>query len=248
MKKKILTLLLAGILCLPMTAMTFAAEAEITADAEGEVKLLGEDAEGAFHVQLKNSTGKEIKEVKINVAGKVEYKDAGNLLKEEEVFAAEEERLLCCVPYEEEAKDTAKEDKEKKEPELPVYNLKVTFVDDTTAEIHTFPFGDIEKGEIHMEEDVAYLVFESVSQKLSVNTLETEKKIAEQIKAAEKAAATAKNNSGGGDSYEDYYDYSYDYSYDDSYDDNYYDDYDYGDSGSADDGGEDSCLDDGLLY
>lgn len=246
MKKKILTLLLAGALCFSMTTAVFASETETTAESEAGVKLLGEDAEGAFHVQLKNDTGKEIKEVKINVAKKVEYKDAENLLKEDDVFAADEERLLCFLPLkEEEEEETESAAKEKKEPEIPVYNIRFTFADDTTAELHTFPFGDIEKGELHLEGELVYLVFESVSLKQSVNTLESETKIAGEIKAAAEAAAAAKTQSSSNSdySYEEYYDYSDDYSYDDAYDD-----YDYGDTGSADDGGGDACLDDGVLY
>lgn len=185
---------------------------------------------------LKNSTGKEIKEVKINVAGKVEYKDAENLLKEEEVFAAEEERLLCYVPAE--AEETEEADEEK-EPEIPVYNLKFTFADDTTAEIHTFPFGDIENGELHLEGEIAYLVFDSVSLKESVNTLETETKIAEEIKAAAEAAAAAAESYSN-----DYYEDDYDYYYEDDGNDYYYED-NGSDNGG---GGEDSCLDGGLLF
>lgn len=236
MKKKILTVLLAGAMCFSMTTAAFATEAETAVEETTEMKLLGEDAEGAFHVVLKNSTGKEIKEVKINVAGKVEYKDAENLLKEEEVFAAEEERLLCYAPVK--AEETEEADQEK-EPEIPVYNLKFTFADDTTAEIHTFPFGDIENGELHMEGEIAYLVFDSVSLKESVNTLETETKIAEEIKAAAEAAAAAAESYSN-----DYYEDDYDYYYEDDGNDYYYED-NGSDNGG---GGEDSCLDGGLLF
>lgn len=107
MKKRILTVLLAGVMCFSMTTAAFAAETDAAASETAEtteMKLLGEDAEGAFHVALKNSTGKDIKEVKINVAKKVEYKDAENLLKEDDIFKADEERLLCCVPLKEEKK------------------------------------------------------------------------------------------------------------------------------------------------
>lgn len=239
MKKRILTVLLAGVMCFSMTTAAFAAETDAAASETAEtteMKLLGEDAEGAFHVALKNSTGKDIKEVKINVAKKVEYKDAENLLKEDDIFKADEERLLCCVPLKEEKKeaDTEKD----KEPEIPVYNIKLTFADDTTAEVHTFPFGDIEEGELHLEGEIAYLVFDSVSLKESVNTLETETKIADEIKAAAEAAAARSSKS------DDYYE-------DDYYDDYYYDDsndYYYEDSGSDNSGGDDSCLEGGLLF
>lgn len=240
MKKKILAALFAGVLCVSAAASVSAAEtAAISAEAEekDEVKLLGEDAEGAFHVLLRNNTGKDIKEVKINVAGKVEYKDAENILAENDVFAADEERLLCYLPVKEEETE-AKDTKEEKEPEIPVYNIQFTFADDTTAEIHTFPFGDLEEGELKLEGEIAYLIFDCISLKESVNTLETETKIANEIKAAKEAAAASAVQSYDY-SEEDAYDYNYDYDYDYDYDES-------GDTGS-DDGGDDSCLTGGIL-
>ena len=67
------------------------------------------------------------------------------------------------------------EDKDDAEKEIPKYNIQLTFEDGTTAEIHTFPFGDTEEAELKLEGEVAYLVFDSISQKKEYNTLETEK-------------------------------------------------------------------------
>lgn len=254
MKKKILTALIAGILGSAVIASgsvcTFAAETD-AAEETSELKTIGakEKEEGAFSVKLKNATGKDIKDIKIKVSGHSEFADVENLLEKEEIFAADEERILNYLPKLKEETEEKKEDTEKKEEPL-VFDIQLTFADDTTAVVHTFPFGDIEGGEICMDGELAYLVFESVSLKKEVNTLETETTIAETIKAQKEAAAQAASSSSGSESY----DYSYDYDYD------YSGDYDYGygddggsDAGSGDDGGSDageggdSCLNGGLL-
>ena len=138
--------------------------------------------------------------------------------------------------------DTAKADTEKtdetkaKENEVQKYNIQLTFEDGTTAEIHTFPFGDTEEAELHLEGSVAYLVFDSTSQKKSINTLDTEKALAPTPTAAPAAQATAES-----------YDYNESYDYDDSYD--YDNSYDYDDSSddSSDDGADDGCLGNAIL-
>ena len=141
------------------------------------------------------------------------------------------------------------EDKDDAEKEIPKYNIQLTFEDGTTAEIHTFPFGDTEEAELKLEGEVAYLVFDSISQKKEYNTLETEKALAP--KPTEAAAQAASETT---QSYDNSSDYSNDYDYNNDYD--YSNDYDYGnddsgdydgsDDGGSDDGG-DGCLDDGLL-
>lgn len=255
MKKKILTALFAGIfgsaVIVSGSVCTFAAGTEVaekSAEDTAELKTIGakEKEEGAFSVKLKNATGKDIKEIKIKVSGHSEFADTENLLEKDAVFAAEEERILNYLPKVKEETEEKKEDSKEKEEPL-VFDIQLTFADDTTAVVHTFPFGDIEEGEICMDGELAYLVFESVNLKKEVNTLETETTIAEMIKAQKEAAAQAAASSSGSESY----DYSYDYDYD------YSGDYDYGDgddggsdAGSGDGGttdGGDGCLNGGLL-
>ena len=156
------------------------------------------------------------------------------------------------------ADDTAKtdeksdgEDKDDAEKEIPKYNIQLTFEDGTTAEIHTFPFGDTEEAELHLEGDIAYLVFDSISQKKEFNTLETEKALAP--KPTEAAAQASESQSTQSYDNSSDYDYNNDYDYDTDYDyDSDYDyDYDGSDDGGSDDGGSDDggdgCLDNGLL-
>lgn len=260
MKQRLLTVLLAGVLgtAVIFSGVTgvFASEAE-TGEEVQDIKIIGSQEEGAYDVQLKNNTGKDIKEFRIKVSGKTEFDDVDNLLDENDVFAADEERILYYLPELDTADEKTAEEAETtddtKEKEPVVYDIKLIFADDTEVLVHTFPFGDIKEGEICLEDEVAYLIFESLSLKEEVNTLETETEIAEKIKAASQPAQTQTYNSSSSYNNDDYYydDYSYD---DDDYyyeDNSSYNDYDYdtNDSSSDDEGGnEDSCLDGGLLY
>ena len=270
MKKKIVTALMTAALgtSLLFSQATMAADntakTEDTAEAdstdaakEEELKTIGEkpeeDKEGVLSVKLKNLTGKVITGVAVKNEKDEKYPD--NFLKDEDKFETDEERVLWFDPNakdeekDAEAKDTeeTKEEDSKDaeaEKEVPKYNIQLTFEDETTAEIHTFPFGDTEEAELHLEGEVAYLVFDSASQKKSFNTLETEQALAP--KPTEAPAQTSSQSTQSYDNSSDY-DYSNDYDYSG-------DDYDYsGDDGdySGDDGGSDTsgngCLDGGLL-
>ena len=237
-------------------------------DAKDEdLKTIGEkpegDTEGVFSAKLKNLTGKVITGFVVKNEKDEEYPD--NFLTEEDKFEADEERVLWFDPNAKDkenegskdtADDTAKteeksdgEDKDDAEKEIPKYNIQLTFEDGTTAELHTFPFGDTEEAELHLEGDIAYLVFDSISQKKEFNTLETEKALAP--KPTEAAAQASESQSTQSYDNSSDYDYSNDYDYDTDYD--YDSDYDYdgSDDGGSDDGGSDDggdgCLDNGLL-
>lgn len=185
-----------------------AEDADKADEEKEDLKTIGEkpeeDTEGVFSVKLKNLTGKVITGVTVKNEKDEEYPD--NFLKEDK-FEADEERVLWFDPSakdkaDEENKDSSNdtkeitdteetktedaktdekaegEDKDDAEKEIPKYNIQLTFEDGTTAEIHTFPFGDTEEAELYLEGEVAYLVFDSISQKKEYNTLETEKALA----------------------------------------------------------------------
>ena len=120
--------------------------------------------------------------------------------------------------------------------------MQITFEDGTTATLHTLPFGDTEEAELHLEGEVAYIVFDSKDLKKSVNTKETEQALAPKPTEAPAQQTSSQTE---------------DYSYDDSYDEYSYDDYSYDDSGDSDGGSDDSgdsdggsddgCLDNAIL-
>ena len=145
------------------------------------------------------------------------------------------------------------------------YDVQLTFEDDSTAELHAFPFGDIEKGDLCYADDVAYLTYTSIESKEQIDTKEAElavKQAAEQ-KAAEEAAAQAaaeqkaaeeaaarkkeaeqaaaaskqQKSSGNSTSSNNNSNPAPSESYSNS-----------GDTGNSESSGDDGCLDDGLLY
>ena len=173
-------------------------ETPVVEEKEPELKTIGQEDKEAFKVEIKNATGKNIKGITIKQTDEESYPE--NMLEDGDVFTDQESRnLYYKVPEqstevsEESAEDTAVESEGTQEKELEQgYDIQLTFEDDSTAELHAFPFEDIEKGEICYEDDVAYLTYTSVASKEELNTKEAELavKAAEQ-KAAEEAAAQA---------------------------------------------------------
>ena len=208
-----------------------------------EIAAIGKKAEGDYEVLIKNATGKAIKGLSIDIDSEGKGED---LLKDQEAFAKDEERMLYVTP-----KET---DPSAKDFKPPVYDLELTFEDDTTVVLHTFPFGDVKEAEIRLQDGVGYLIFESLSLKAEQNTLSHEKNL-----AGASAGAVEYTQDGSTDVYNYYYDYgtdedySYDYSYGNSdYDTSYYEEQSgssdtSGDSGDSTGSGDDSCLDDGLI-
>ena len=243
MKKKIVTILMTAAIGTSLLAgqAVMAADTETATEAKAddtgdsketeEEKTIGKkpetdkDAEGVFSLKFKNLTGKVITEVTVKNEKDEKYPD--NFLEKDDKFAADEERTLWFDPNAdtEEASETS-------EPEVQKYDMQITFEDGTTATLHTLPFGDTEEAELHLEGEVAYIVFDSKDLKKSVNTKETEQALAPKPTEAPAQQTSSQTE-----------DYSYDYSYDDYS----YDDYDYDDSGDSDGGSDDGCLDNAIL-
>lgn len=138
------------------------------------VKTMGEKVKGAYEVLLKNSTGKVITGVSVKSEKEEEYKS--NLLMQKDSFTVNEERILFYKTSGEENADG--------QVEKQSYNVRLTFEDKTEAVLHNFPFGDLTKAEIHMEDEVVYLTYTSASTKAPVST-----KAAEMMAAGEEEAA-----------------------------------------------------------
>ena len=245
MKKKIVTVLMTAAIGTSMLAGQTVMAAETTTETaaetktdedkasdETEEKTIGKkpetdkDAEGVFSLKFKNLTGKVITGVTVKNEKDEKYPD--NFLEKDDKFAADEERTLWFDPNaaKDEAAntDTAEDKGTEAAEEVQKYDMQITFEDETTATLHTLPFGDTEEAELHLEGDVAYIIFDSKDLKKSVNTKETEQALAPKPS----------------------YDYDEDYDYDYSYDEG--DDGDYDDSGdSAAEGGDDGCLDNAIL-
>ena len=173
-------------------------ETPVVEEKEPELKTIGKEDKEAFKVEIKNATGKTIKGIAIKQTDEESYPE--NMLEDGDVFTDQESRNLyykapedTTKETEENTEDMAAESEKAQQKELEQgYDIQLTFEDDSTAELHAFPFEDIEKGEICYEDDVAYLTYTSVASKEELNTKEAELavKVAEQ-KAAEEAAAQA---------------------------------------------------------
>ena len=155
---------------------------------EEKLEVIGVEKDSEFQVKLTNSTAKNITGVSVKSSDEAEY--PANMLKESDVFEDKESRLLCyTAPKAAEAPADAKATDKVLEP---AYDIQLTFEDGTTAVLHSFPFGDVEEGEICME-DVVYLKYTSVASKEKVDTKGAEQAVKAQAEAeaAAKAAAEA---------------------------------------------------------
>lgn len=155
---------------------------EVTEEKK-ELKKIGEEKGSDYKVELKNHTGKKITGVRIKLIEDMEYPE--NMLKHGDIYENGESRELY---YSTPKKSAGGEQGEK---ELtPGYDIQLTFEDNSVAELHSFPFEDIKKGEICLEE-VAYIKYKSVSSKDEVATKEAELAIKAQKESEMKAAAEA---------------------------------------------------------
>ena len=166
---------------------------------EPELKAIGQEDKEAFKVEVKNATGKNIKGVAIKLTDEDAYPE--NMLEEGDVFADQESRNLYYKALEKNENEDVTEEFETTENDgtddekvlEQGYDVQLTFEDDSTAELHAFPFGDIEKGDLCYADDVAYLTYTSIESKEQIDAKEAElavKQAAEQ-KAAEEAAQAA---------------------------------------------------------
>ena len=166
---------------------------------EPELKAIGQEDKEAFKVEVKNATGKNIKGVAIKLTDEDAYPE--NMLEEGDVFVDQESRNLYYKALEKNENEDVTEEFETTENDgtddekvlEQGYDVQLTFEDDSTAELHAFPFGDIEKGDLCYADDVAYLTYTSIESKEQIDTKEAElavKQAAEQ-KAAEEAAQAA---------------------------------------------------------
>ena len=197
-----------------------------------EMKTIGAktDSETAVSLEVKNYTGEAITSWKVRYTGENAFSE--NLLEEDDIYMQNGSRMLYLDPKTEDANRLC--------------DIELTF-EDVTATIHNFPLDDADYVELRKEDNVVYLIYESLTSKKEISTLEDEQAIAAAQEAAEAAQAAAKakssgsGSSSGGSS-------SYSGSSGSSGSSGYSEPSGGGDSGSSG-GGDDGCIgDDGLLY
>ena len=155
-------------------AATEAASTTAAAE-EDDVKIIGvkKSGEGIYSPELINSTGKDIIGFTVKSDDETDFPD--NMLAEEETFYQNQKRVL----YYEAPEDTAALPENNTPVLSPAYTVKLTFSDNTTAEIHQFPFDTMDKASLCMENDVAFITYESKVTGEIVSTKEAEKMIAD---------------------------------------------------------------------
>lgn len=201
MKKKLISVLLVGVLAVSMSAgcgqkedakkdTKVSSEKKEKKEKKPEYKTIGTKEDEAYEVQLTNSTGQDITFVSFKSSSEENYPDT--MLDEGDSFKNEETRNVYYKPSEEAAASTETEDGK----ELPAeYTMKITLADNTELELHAFPFDDMKNGEIKVQDGIAYLTYEKDGSEVS--TLESEKAVKEQKEAEEKAKAEAAASGGG---------------------------------------------------
>lgn len=155
--------------------------------SEDKMKLIGDKATGdsVYIIVLDNKTGRDIKGFTVKAATEEEY--PANMIDEDDPFVKNERRTLYYVPVK--TSDVTYGDTD--EIASQEYTIKITFSDDKEAELHQFPFGNIELGELLMDKDVAYVEYISKDSDQKVSTKEAEKMIAETAKTEEPTEAVS---------------------------------------------------------
>ncbi|MBQ4177372.1 MAG: hypothetical protein II640_07910 [Lachnospiraceae bacterium] len=163
----ILTMALAAGMMLPASAAQEEPASETESQAGQEKVLIGEKhSDSDYEVTLVNESGKAITGIALR-ASYEEYSD--NLLPEDTVLEEHGEGTLWCEPA------------EILNFVPPEYDIQLTFADESTAVLHTIPFGDADELTILTDEEsgTVYVRFISLSQNSESNSLQREKNIAQ---------------------------------------------------------------------
>lgn len=163
----ILTAVLTAGMMLPASAAQEEAAPETESRDMQEKVLIGEKhSDSDYEVTLVNESGKAITGIALR-ASYEEYSD--NLLPEDTVLEEGGQGTLWCEPA------------EILNFVPPEYDIQLTFADESTAVLHTIPFGDAEELTILTDEEsgTVYVRFMSLSQNSESNSLQREKNIAQ---------------------------------------------------------------------
>lgn len=176
---------------------------EISDTKKTELKTIGSEVTGEHveSVNITNNTGKNITGFAIKSTGMEDYSE--NLLASNDVFSQGEERSFS---YDTTAALNATAPAENKEGDqlqlTPNFDVKLTFDDDSTAEVHGFPLIDAKDLVLKANEHIVFVSFTQVSTGAVHSTESSEQAIydeaqraaEEQAKQEQEAAAAAEQN------------------------------------------------------
>lgn len=183
MKKKLLMALLVGVLAVPSSVSCFAAEStdaaaadsdeeEETEETEAEdkdttakkkenLKTVGEKKDGCIAFKLRNATSKKIIGLAIKTADETEFTE--NMMEEDDSFELKEKkRIYFSKETEENAEENTDETAEDK---APTYDMRITFEDGTSADVHGIVLEDLRTLTIREKDGIVYGTYKLKSTK-----------------------------------------------------------------------------------
>lgn len=153
---------------------------------EENLKNIGNEADGEniYKVVLENKTGKDIVGFSIKDSSMTEF--PANMLEENDVFENDEKRNLFydATSAIEAVENQATEEDSSEKALTPQMDIQLTFGDQTSLVLNAFPFGDVEEAQICLEDEVAFIQYDSLASEEMVSTKEAELKIKAEAEAA----------------------------------------------------------------
>ena len=162
-------------------------------EKEETLKNIGTEAEGEniYKVVLENETGKNIVGFSVKDSSMTEF--PASMLGEDDIFETGERRNLYydSTSAVEAAGTQTAEAGEEANVLTPQFDIQLTFDDQTSMVLTAFPFGDVEEASVCLEDEVAFIEYESVASKETVSTKEAELAVKAEAAAAAQAQAEA---------------------------------------------------------
>ena len=165
-RKKILTSLFGAVLGIVL--LSAAAGAPAYAE-DAALQTVGEEAEGAFSVTLKNETGQAITGLSAKTSEETDYPE--NMIADGGSIQAGESVRFCYLPSDAAAEPVETESGRDFDVQT-TYDVRLTLEDGSSYQLSGFAFNDMEEASIRFEDGVAFVEYTSVSSGEAVSTKE----------------------------------------------------------------------------
>lgn len=154
-----------------------------------QIKLIGEKASDSSVclIDIVNKTNKDI--VSITVRSDLDEDFSSNMIDEKDPYKKDEMRLMYFTP---EKEDTISYDDDDRTASVG-YTIKLEFSDKKTAELHQFPYKEMEKAELYYENGIAYLKYTVKASDEVVSTKDAEEMYRSNEPATEPEPETQSN-------------------------------------------------------
>lgn len=148
-----------------------------TTEAAVKTKTIGKEKSGenVYIAEITNKTGKDITGFCVKTDSETAF--PGSMLDKEDPFLKDEKRVLYYERPDVSGNTSLPEDN--KPVISTAYTIKLTFSDNTTAELHQFPFDTMDKAEINFEDNIVFITYESKVTGEKVSTKDAEDMISD---------------------------------------------------------------------